>query len=266
MKKNLTLIVAVILVATMIAGVSYAHWFETIYISGEVQMGTMDVVWIDCLTNDMEWMDDPGLKVTSTFKYEGGHIDEYALTGDYVDYGKDIAETNCVVCGDVDEIFFDIAYPSYAPMVSLWVENGGTVPAHLEAYEFKYNDVASPSASILLDNDGGLELIGWWVTYDDDVIYGVTKGTYSNLPYPVTETNQGVWCMPKLMAYLMGSDDMPGVPGDYEGIQIHPGEAFDVHLLFHFQNHMDQNDQYTFDIDFTWINWNEDANNPLAGP
>ena len=262
MKKGIILS-SIVVLSLLTAGLAYAHWIELITVDGFIQTGYLEVEFVDAFSND-EGV-DPGLKdVVWTEYVSDTYSDVYSGSGVWGFHSKDIASTGVKYSADRVSIAFDNVYPCYAPCTTIYFSNTGTIPAHMEGFTFEYNgDPFYGDPTKDLDATGGLELIGWELTLENEHVYGVTKGDYENLPFTPEEEAVGIWCTPKLIAYLMGVDDYGDPSWGYKGVQIHSGETYDLHLYWHFQEHTPEGEQYTFDMSFIWINWNEDAANPL---
>ena len=206
----------VVLMALSAVGIGYAHWRDSIYVNVTVNTGEVDVEWSlnangeevfsnDPMSDQNTGQTDPGLECYTESTYDDGNWnDTFCSEGSYVDYGKDVAYTHVWRTTDasyyqqflqtaVDSfnqedynklwIEFRRAYPSYAPMVSMWVDNIGTIPVYMEDLEIGFFDydtndwITGDAAGKALD-DAGCELIAWCVTLDNEKVGAGTKGSY----------------------------------------------------------------------------------------
>ena len=104
MSKKLTATFAVLIVALMLTGMSYALWSKTLYIYGDVYTGDLDAEITFFFHND--YGIDPG-------------------------YTKDVGSCTCTI-DEVDPqkgyIIIENGYPSYSVHYSITIKNTGTVP------------------------------------------------------------------------------------------------------------------------------------------
>lgn len=250
-------------------GVGYAHWQETLYIDGTVNTGNLDVEWSFTYTNDpCTDVNDPGLIniVEETFEGPDGYTDIYALTGKYTTYEKDVTCVSMEITDDYPDlptgteplnkilIVIDSAYPSYAPVIQFNAKNVGTIPVHIDGFTIEYdpdNDQGTDDslfgedAAKQMDMDG-MELIAWEVTKDDAHLYGESKGTYTDLPIAIDTVDVGIMLFNDLLTYIMNGDN----------VQLHQGNWVDIHLIFHFQQHMEENDEFAFHMQAQFTQWN----------
>ena len=124
MKSKMVAIFATLMIALMVAGFAYAHWSETLLISGTVKTGELNLE-LSCKCDDN---------------------DNYA--------DKNVADITCSVTDlptEPDSVTITItnAYPCYEVYVTIDVENVGTVPADLKSVEVSYPDKVIP-----VDKDG----------------------------------------------------------------------------------------------------------------
>jgi hypothetical protein len=104
----MTAIFAILMIALMIAGISYAMWDKTIYLYGTVETGEVNAEFSDIYCNDFGI--DPG-------------------------YDKDVASCDCYI----DEFDYQIAYvyiyngyPCYSVTVDYEIDNTGTIPVKIQ--------------------------------------------------------------------------------------------------------------------------------------
>jgi hypothetical protein len=249
MKSKMTALFATLMIALMVAGFAYAHWSETLYINGVVKTGKLDVEFSGASTNDPDGTNDPGLKNVITAVYEGGgYRDEYAASGDYGFYTKDVANTTVAISNthgeqnDTLTINFNNVYPSYAPEIIFLIDNHGDIPVFMTAFTISYASLTGDAAAKKLDLDG-MELIAWEVTLNGEHVHGSSKGTYTGLPFTVDNKNEGIYCFANLIGYLMTQ-------------QIDGGDYLDVHLIFHFEQWLVEGSTMKFDMTATFTQWN----------
>ena len=120
-------------------------------------------------TTDNDNANDPGLiNVVEGTLGSGAYTDVYAESGDYVTYDKDYANTAVTITTsgethDTAEITMTDVYPSYAPMITLYAENVGTIPVFMTDFTIEYPVPSTHGTELsgkALDDDG-LELIAW---------------------------------------------------------------------------------------------------------
>ena len=252
MKSKMTAVFATLMIALMAVGITYACWKETLTINGVVNTGDLDVKWSWASTNDEGTSDDHGLTdVEYTTVTVGEYSDTYALSGDYVDYEKHVATSTTVITTEVEEddkltITIDNAYPSYAPCISFAVDNIGDIPVNMSDLIISYDNLIGEAAGKALDKDG-MELIAWEVTMDDTPVHAGSKGTYTNLPFTVDDAGEGIYCLNCLLTCLQNQ-------------QIDGGHCLDVHLIFHFEQWLEQGltgePAITFGMTATFVQWN----------
>lgn len=228
------------------AGFAYAHWSKTLYITGIVHTGEVIVMFSDALTNDLAGSIDPGLKnaeyITVTV---GDYSDEYAATGDYGYYDKNIAETTAEISSNEEEfdtltITMSNVYPSYAPKIVFLVDNDGTIPIFMDDFIISYDGLTGEDAAKQLDL-AGIELIAWEVTLSGAHVKGSSKGDYTGLPFTVDETDEGLNCLAHLIDCLINQ-------------QIDSDDYLDIHLIFHVEQWIDS--CIEFGITATFTQWN----------
>jgi len=114
MKTKMTAIFAILMIALMAVGVSYALWSKTIYINGTVNTGTFDAIF----TGDYKWSAtyvDPASGETlpvPTEKLTGITVDTHTQEND--------PETLIVVISGL--------YPCITIHIDYFIKNAGTVP------------------------------------------------------------------------------------------------------------------------------------------
>jgi hypothetical protein len=230
------------------AGFAYAHWSKTLYITGVVTTGEINVMFSDACTNDPAGSNDPGLKnaeyITVTVDE---YSDEYAASGDYCYYDKNIADTTAQISAVEEEndtltITMNGAYPSYAPEIVFFVGNDGDIPVFMNDLIISYDGLTGDPAAEQLDLDG-LELIAWEVTLNGNHVNGSSKGTYTGLPFDVDEIDEGLDCLNDLIDCLKHQ-------------QIDSGDYLDVHLIFHIEQWIEKGCRMEFGMTATFTQWN----------
>jgi hypothetical protein len=108
MKTKMTAIFAILMIALMVAGISYAMWDKTIYLYGTVNTGEVDAEFSRIYCDDDGI--DPG-------------------------YDKDVASCECYIDGTDHQIAYveiDNGYPCYSVIVYFEIDNTGTVPVKIQ--------------------------------------------------------------------------------------------------------------------------------------
>lgn len=107
MKKMLSILGLIVLV-TLIAGVTYAHWEETLYINGKIETGTLKVQY-----------------TYAEFVYEEAE-------------GKEVAKVSCVLKdldqdGNYDKVELNLTnvYPCFSGTLVVIIKNCGTIPVKI---------------------------------------------------------------------------------------------------------------------------------------
>lgn len=246
--KKIMATFAILMMALGGAGFAYAHWSKTLYMTGIVTTGEINMMFSNAWTNDPAGSDDPGLKDAEyTTVTVGEYSDEYAATGDYGCYDKNIAETTAEISANQEDkdtltITMSNVYPSYAPEIAFSVENGGNIPVFMDNFTISYDGLTGDAAAKQLDL-AGIELIAWEVTLNGDHVNGSSKGDYTDLPFPVDQTDKGLSCFNDLIDCLMDQ-------------QIHGGDCLDIHIIFHIEQWIEQGYYITFGITATFTQWN----------
>lgn len=246
--KKIMATFAILMMALGGTGFAYAQWRQTLYITGIVTTGEFTVLFSNAYTNDPEGSNDPGLKnaeyITVTV---GEYSDEYAGTGDYCYYDKNIAKTTAEISSVIEEsdtltITMSSVYPSYAPEIVFLVDNDGNIPIFMDDFTISYDGLTGDAAAKQLDLDG-IELIAWEVTLNGGHVKGSSKGDYTGLPFDVDETDEGLDCFNDLIDCLKDQ-------------RIDGGNYVDVHLIFHIEQWILKDYYMTFDLAATFTQWN----------
>jgi len=247
--KKIMATFAVLTMALGVAGFAYAHWNRTLHIVGLVTTGEFIVMFSDASTNDPEGSNDPGLKNAEyTTVTVDDYSDEYAASGDYGYYDKNIAETTAEISAveqenDMLTITMSNVYPSYAPEIVFLIDNDGNIPVFMEDFVVSYDQLTGDPAVRQLDL-AGIELIAWEVTLNGNHVYGSSKGAYTGLPFDVDETDEGLDCFNDLINCLKNQ-------------QIDGGDYLDVHLIFHVEQWIETDGYFLeFGVTATFTQWN----------
>jgi hypothetical protein len=252
--RKITTLFAVFVLTLGGMGFTFAHWNDYLYIKGVVDSGEVCVCFSDYGSNDPcdPVTNDPGLinVVTDEHTFDDGYRDEWAASGDYYLWDKNVACTdvhNSPPPGECPKtIYIDIdnSYPSYAPYVWFNIYNCGTIPVYLTDFVIQYDGLEGTPAGQQLDLDG-FELIAWEVTLDGQHLYGESKGDYTNLPITVDQVTSPLppYNMHNLIGYL-------------KTVQLDPEHYIDVHLVFHVEQWIEQDSNYCFSITTEFTQWN----------
>ena len=118
MRGKMVGLFAAVLIAIMVAGLAYAHWSETLVISGTVNTGKLDLE-LSCTCSDND------------------------------DTLKDVADVTCVVQNETEPNSITItvrnAYPCYEVSGTIDITNVGTVPA-----KYKSVNIEPPTGTQLV--------------------------------------------------------------------------------------------------------------------
>jgi len=128
--KKVIILSGVLMIALSVVAFAYAHWTDTIYINGKVEMGSL----ILGFSNATE--------PPSCDEYYG--YPDWIGMGEYK--GKDVAQTNCTYEEQITDVHtgkiaykkmainITNAYPSYRVHCTFLVRNIGTIPAIIKGY------------------------------------------------------------------------------------------------------------------------------------
>lgn len=247
--KSIMAAFAILMMALGVAGFAYAEWSRTLYITGIVTTGEFNVMFSEALTNDAAGSNDPGLKNAEYINVTvGEYWDEYAATGDYGYYDKNIAQTTAEISTSMEEndtltITMSNVYPSYAPEIVFLVDNHGHIPIFMDDFIMSYDGLTGDPAAKQLDL-AGIELIAWEVKLGGDHVNGSSKGTYTGLPFTVDHVDEGLDCFNDLIDCLKDQ-------------QIYGGDYLDIHLIFHVEQWIEKDGFFLeFGITATFTQWN----------
>jgi hypothetical protein len=149
----------VLLVAGMLlTGVAFAHWSESLLLTGSVATGELDWRFTDVGHLD-PGPTDSVRDYHCRDNFEGP--EPYYWQGD-----KDVGYTTAVITADphVIEVTLNNVYPSYFNSISVYFKNTGTVPLIIEEALIDGHVVMSWDEKVRLDlnDDGENDLEIWW--------------------------------------------------------------------------------------------------------
>lgn len=118
----------VLMLVLLSTGVAYAHWSQTLYISGSVATSSLDWEFESVTPKDvgLDWTCDSSCDPPSITNIRQLDKDVGSSTWDFVDTDAD---------GDNDKLIItvDNAYPCYYNHFDFWVHNNGSVPLKIES-------------------------------------------------------------------------------------------------------------------------------------
>lgn len=230
MKKIGLLLLALVLVLG-VTGAAFASWSDTLYINATVTTDNVDVEFTDaCTSNDLPPTGFDGAYIPGLGTLDPGLSGNH-WTGNYVTQNRNVAATdvtrsntraadNEAETSRYDDLTITMTdvYPSYAPMVSIYIHNDGTVPVKITSWDF-----GTPPT--------WLSLLGWEITLDNAHVDGSLNGAsgytgtfpasnINGFPIKVDEVGEGANCVPGLIAALQNE-------------VIDPGQTLDIHLIYH---------------------------------
>lgn len=155
-KTAVPAILAVTLIALAIAGFSYAHWTENLWLTGKVEMGRMCAEFLQPITrtdHGKDWTCDDGLINVRQIDKDIGKSDAYL-----VDTNND---------GHYDTLVVNLTnvYPCYYEHIAFWVHNCGTIPWRIWRVIFNPGNVIIYRPSYLtldLNGDGYADVEIYW--------------------------------------------------------------------------------------------------------
>ena len=108
--KKLMAVPTLLVLALVLTGFAYAHWFENLYISGTVETGELDAAIVTWFCDDPPGTIDPG-------------------------YTKDVGSCYCSI-DELDPhrayVTLENVYPSYEVKFTCDILNTGTIPWHMQ--------------------------------------------------------------------------------------------------------------------------------------
>jgi hypothetical protein len=132
--KKIALLALVLVVLLGSLGVGYAHWRDTIYIDGTVEMGTVNISFDGAGIEPpvcSEFHEDPvGSGIIKPGEYLGKDVGSCEAW--MVDYEEDVHSGKWGY--ETVKILIKNAYPSYRAHTTFVVHNIGTVPVNIISY------------------------------------------------------------------------------------------------------------------------------------
>lgn len=155
---KLAVLPILLLIGTLLTGVAFAHWSESLLLTGSVATGLLDWQFTDVGHLD-PGPPDSVRDYHCRDNFEGPP--PYYWQGD-----KDVGYTTAVVTEDphVIEVTLNNVYPSYFNSISVYAKNTGTVPLIIEKAIIDGSVVMDFDEKVRLDldGDGKDDLEIWW--------------------------------------------------------------------------------------------------------
>lgn len=155
-KTAVPAIFAIALIALAIFGFSYAHWSETLWLSGTVRTGEMCAEFVPPITttdHGNDWTCDVGItnvrQINKDIGNSGGH---------FVDVNQD-------GCNDTLVVELNNVYPCYYEHIAFWIHNCGTIPWRIWRVTFNPGNIIIYRPGYLtldLNNDGNADIEIYW--------------------------------------------------------------------------------------------------------
>ena len=126
----------ILVLSTLLFGISYSRWDKQLTINGSVATGTLEAEFTYWFSNDPPGQKDP-------------------------DYDKDVGSTVCTVSDDKQTAFITIenAYPCYHVHFSFTIKNTGTIPWIIQSITVDGQPLHSNEPlSLDLDGDGDYDI------------------------------------------------------------------------------------------------------------
>jgi len=151
--KKIMATFAILMIALGIAGFAYAHWSETLWLSGTVRTGSL------CL----EWSFDAVLPPSNLKDLDGdGYVDDPVATLTYA-----FTDADNDSCNEGLTVTLGNAYPCLNVNGTIDIHNCGTIPAGIAKYNYTITDPDGVAGGIelinvdfyLIDPSGGKHLI-----------------------------------------------------------------------------------------------------------
>ena len=136
----------------LVTGVAFAHWSESLYISGSVATGVLDWQFTFVTAED----DQVG-------ENDWNCGDNFVPVPYLVD--KDVGMTTATIEDPhTVEVTLSNVYPCYWTSVSVYAKNTGTIPLHFEKVLIDSVEITGgyPKVRLDLDNDGKYDIEIWW--------------------------------------------------------------------------------------------------------
>ncbi|AFL66792.1 hypothetical protein [Desulfurococcus amylolyticus] len=111
--------------AILALGTAVAMWYETLLVNTYVETGEVKVAWVDWQCSDTG--SDPQLPESNFHNDEGKDVAQCIVEPEVYDEDENVVKVNITLVN---------AYPGYNPVITLTVENIGTIPVKLLNYSF----------------------------------------------------------------------------------------------------------------------------------
>lgn len=244
-----------LVLALGVLGVSYAMWFDTIFVTTKVYTGSVNVDILNQKSNDPgpwvepyyvgtevdesgnvnglgdpAWPHSPGSEV-GAFWWWDDISDPATWVWEGPKYDKNVAYADCLISGDTITYTVNNAYPSYGPDVAFTVKNNGTIPVHLQA---KITSVTTPSGTFTTNQ-----------IVTPNYVYSVDQS--GNIAVDVTDRE------PYEFSVVMSA--VGGAP--YSSVQLEPGDITLFDTGIHLEQSANQGGFYSFTVEFLFHQWNE---------
>jgi hypothetical protein len=155
-KTAVPAIFAIALIALAIVGFSYAHWSETLWLSGTVRTGEMCAEFVPPITttdHGNDWTCDPGI------------VNVRQINKDIGSSAARSIDTNADGCNDTIIVELNHVYPCYYEHMAFWIHNCGTIPWRIWRAIFNPGNVIIYRPSYLtldLNGDGNADIEIYW--------------------------------------------------------------------------------------------------------
>jgi len=143
MKSKMVGLFALVMIALMVAGFAYAHWSETLIISGSVGTGKLDAAWSieECWDNEPE--------------------------------AKDYSSVSCEIEGYTLYVTIENAYPSIDYYCLINLENTGTIPLHIYEIAIDRGNLPEGTTLEILPVEGELEIAECTQLHPEEAAWGI---------------------------------------------------------------------------------------------
>ncbi|MCS7124609.1 MAG: hypothetical protein NZ932_04240 [Candidatus Bathyarchaeota archaeon] len=157
-KTALPAILAITLIALAIVGFSYAHWYENLWLTGEVKTGNLCARFWGIVTRTdtgKDWTCDEGFNNVRQINKDIGSSNAY-----FIDTNKD-------GCNDTLVVELNNVYPCYYEHMAFWIHNCGTIPWKIVRVNFttpyETKSITKPSYLTLdLNGDKKADIELYW--------------------------------------------------------------------------------------------------------
>uniref|UniRef100_A0A7C2FXQ5 Uncharacterized protein n=1 Tax=Thermosphaera aggregans TaxID=54254 RepID=A0A7C2FXQ5_9CREN len=137
--KSISTIMGLTFIGLMLLalGVATAMWMETLRINTYVETGEVKVAWTDWMCSD----EGPDPQAGEPFhNEEGKDVAQCIVTPEIYDEEENVIKVNITLVN---------AYPGYAPVITLYAGNIGTIPVKLLEYDISEYD--EEALTVMLD-------------------------------------------------------------------------------------------------------------------